>query len=82
MIVDNLEKRCLVRRMRDTTDRRFVTVYLTDEGRGLIGSIFPGHVSAIVEELAALNADEQDGLGTLCKKLGRRDAANSATGAP
>jgi MarR family 2-MHQ and catechol resistance regulon transcriptional repressor len=71
-IVDNLERRGLVRRARDLADRRYVTVHLTDEGRALIERIFPGQVDAIVEELSVLSAAEQEELGRLCKKLGLR----------
>ena len=74
-VVDNLEKRDLVRRVREPADRRYVTVHLTPEGRRLIESIFPGQVAAIVEAFSALSADEQDELGRPCKKLGLRERA-------
>src|SRR5688572_11930448 len=69
-VVDNLERRGLVRRKRDSLDRRSVIVHLTPEGRALIEEIFPEHVQAIVEQFAALDADEQETLGRLCKQLG------------
>jgi MarR family 2-MHQ and catechol resistance regulon transcriptional repressor len=72
-VVDNLEKRDLVRRERDSADRRRVTVHLTERGRALIDEVLPGQVEAIVEEFSAISADEQDELGRLCKKLGRRE---------
>jgi MarR family 2-MHQ and catechol resistance regulon transcriptional repressor len=72
LVVDNLEKRGLVRRERDAADRRFVTVHLTPAGRKLIEGILPGHVRAIVDEFGALGAGEQEELGKLCRKLGRR----------
>ncbi len=72
LVVDNLEKRGLVRRERDEADRRFVTVHLTPAGRKLIEAIFPGHVRAIVDELGGLTAAEQEELGRLCRKLGKR----------
>jgi MarR family 2-MHQ and catechol resistance regulon transcriptional repressor len=71
MVVDNLEKRGLVRRERGREDRRFVTVHITEEGRRLIGRIFPGHVANIVTQMSVLTAAEQDELGRLCRKLGR-----------
>ena len=74
-VVDNLEKRDLVRRVREPADRRYVTVHLTPAGRRLIEEIFPGQVAAIVEAFSALSADEQDELGRLCKKLGLREPA-------
>ena len=36
MVIDNLEKRRLVRRKRDTSDRRIFIVHLTGEGQKLI----------------------------------------------
>jgi MarR family 2-MHQ and catechol resistance regulon transcriptional repressor len=69
-VVDNLERRGLVRRERSSDDRRNVTVHLTAEGRQLISKAFPGHVRAIVEAFSALTAAEQETLGRLAKKLG------------
>jgi MarR family 2-MHQ and catechol resistance regulon transcriptional repressor len=77
MVVDNLEKQGLVIRQREGEDRRFVTVYLTEEGSRLIGEIFPRHVEAIVEEMSILTSAEQEELGRLCRKLGRRDKVNN-----
>jgi MarR family transcriptional regulator, 2-MHQ and catechol-resistance regulon repressor len=73
MVVDNLEKRGLVRRERDVEDRRYITVHLTDEGRRLISEIFPAHAAAVQEELSVLTRAEQEELARLCRKLGRRD---------
>jgi MarR family transcriptional regulator, 2-MHQ and catechol-resistance regulon repressor len=71
MVVDNLERRKLVRRERDATDRRYITVHLLPEGRALIEKIFPGHVARITDEMSALGAGEQEELQRLLKKLGR-----------
>ena len=73
MVVDNLEKRGLVERKREGTDRRYVTVHLTGEGRRLISEIFPRHVAAIVEEMSILTASEQEELGHLCRVLGLKE---------
>lgn len=70
MVVDNLERRGLVRRERSTTDRRVVTVSLTEEGRALITQLFPSHAHAINQEMGALTPGEQAELARLCKKLG------------
>jgi MarR family transcriptional regulator, 2-MHQ and catechol-resistance regulon repressor len=70
MVIDNLERRGLVRRERDSQDRRYLTVYLTDAGTALVTRVFAGVESAIVTELAVLSKDEQGLLGALCKKLG------------
>jgi len=70
MVIDNLEKRRLVRRERDTSDRRIFIVHLTDEGQKLIRRIFPPHAALIAGELSVLNATDQMKLGNLCKKVG------------
>jgi MarR family 2-MHQ and catechol resistance regulon transcriptional repressor len=70
LVIDNLCKRGLVQRTRSATDRRVMLISLTDEGEALISRIFPGHVAAITEEMAALTAAEQGELARLCKKLG------------
>lgn len=70
LVVDNLEKRGLVRRVRDTRDRRFVTVHLTPAGRRLISRVFPEHARRVTVALSELSAAEQDALGALCRRLG------------
>jgi len=75
MVVDNLEKRGLVRRVRDVEDRRYVTVHLTDEGRELIEAVFPRHAAGIAAEMSVLTAAEQEELGRLCRKLGLQETA-------
>jgi MarR family 2-MHQ and catechol resistance regulon transcriptional repressor len=73
MVIDNLEKRGLVKRQREGGDRRFVTVHLTEEGYRLINEILPRHVAAITEEMSFLTPSEQEELGRLCKLLGLRE---------
>jgi MarR family 2-MHQ and catechol resistance regulon transcriptional repressor len=73
LVLDNLEKRNLVRRERGTADRRFITVHLTDPGRALIAELFPRHVAAVVARFGVLNAGEQEELARLCRKLGRNE---------
>ena len=72
MVIDNLEKSGLVKRERHKDDRRYYIVQLTDEGRKLIGSIFPRHAAKIMEEMKVLSRAEQKTLGNLCRKLGLR----------
>lgn len=72
LVIDNLEKRGLVRRVRDQEDRRMIMVSITQQGHDLISTILPGHISAIVEEMNALTPNEQEQLGGLCKKLGMK----------
>jgi len=69
-VIDNLQKRELVERRRDTHDRRYITVHLTQSGHDLIADFFPTHVQRVVEEFAVLSAEEQQLLAQLSKKLG------------
>ncbi|NKB71440.1 MAG: MarR family transcriptional regulator [Candidatus Latescibacteria bacterium] len=78
LVIDNLEKRGLVRRQRSQQDRRLVIVHLTGEGEQLIRTYFPHHARAVAHELGVLTAPEQEQLAALTKKLGlqlgRKDA--------
>ncbi|HET9040842.1 MAG TPA: MarR family transcriptional regulator [Gemmatimonadales bacterium] len=70
LVIDNLEKRGLVRRERSLEDRRFIQVHLTEDGERLIRRVFPMHADAITRQLAVLTQEEQRALGNLCRKLG------------
>jgi len=70
LVIDNLEKRGLVRRERTSEDRRYLTIQLTDQGLELIRQVFARVEAAIVAEMRVLTNDEQETLGLLCKKLG------------
>ena len=72
-VVDNLEKQGLVRRERDQEDRRVVMVHLTDEGRCRIEQVFPQHVQAVVADMQVLTPEEQEQLGELLRRLGKRE---------
>ena len=72
LVIDNLEKRSLVRRQTSASDRRVTTVSLTEIGAALIQRIFPEQVEAVVEEFSVLTPEEQKTLGALCKKLGKQ----------
>ncbi|WP_009633397.1 MarR family winged helix-turn-helix transcriptional regulator [Synechocystis sp. PCC 7509] len=72
LVIDNLEKRQLVKRDREVGDRRCISVSLTPAGKQLISDIFPAHVEAIAEQMKILSLDEQAELGRLCKKLGKQ----------
>jgi MarR family 2-MHQ and catechol resistance regulon transcriptional repressor len=74
MVVDNLEKRQLIQRVRSTEDRRYITVSLTAAGRALITDLFPHHVANVVVAMSALDGGEQQRLGDLCRQLGRGQA--------
>jgi MarR family transcriptional regulator, 2-MHQ and catechol-resistance regulon repressor len=70
-IIDNLERRKLVRRARRTDDRRVIDVSLTASGSALIRRLFPAHARRIAALLDALPVADQIALGDLCRTLGR-----------
>jgi MarR family 2-MHQ and catechol resistance regulon transcriptional repressor len=69
MVIDNLEKRKLVLRVRDVQDRRSFSIQLTPEGERLIATIFPDQAQKITEAFAVLDHHEKQELARLCKKL-------------
>ena len=70
LVINNLEKRGLVRRERSDVDRRFIDVYLTPQGTEIVERLMPQHVDNIVKEFSILMGGEQGELARLCKKLG------------
>ena len=72
LVLDNLEKRNLVRRVRQTEDRRMVTIHLTPSGQELIERVFPQVLEKITCELDILTPAEQEMLGRLCRILGKQ----------
>jgi MarR family 2-MHQ and catechol resistance regulon transcriptional repressor len=72
-VIDNLEKRELVKRERAKDDRRKIIVHLTESGENLIKKIFPNHVHAIQKQFSVLSQEEQQILGNLLRKLGKQE---------
>jgi MarR family 2-MHQ and catechol resistance regulon transcriptional repressor len=77
LVVDNLERRGLVARLRRDDDRRFVTVRLTPEGEALVRGLFPAHAERAAAEFAALTPAEQRRLIGLCRRLLRGTGAEA-----
>jgi MarR family 2-MHQ and catechol resistance regulon transcriptional repressor len=70
VVIDNLEKAGLARRVRSDTDRRAIMVHLTPKGGALLRRIFPRHARHIARLASALTEHEQGELSILLKKLG------------
>ena len=62
-IIDALESRALVRRERHPTDRRFITVHLTDAGIQLHTDALPARSAAIVDLMSELSGEQRARLG-------------------
>lgn len=73
-VLDNLGRRDLIRRRRDLGDRRIVLVQLTGAGEALVASLFPKHARRVAQAFEALDPDELDTLGRLCRELGLAQA--------
>lgn len=69
-IVTNLEKRALVKRIRNTRDRRFLTVELTPKGRATVSKLFPAYVKRLRARFEELSDAEARAVAKLLKKLG------------
>ncbi len=73
LVIDNLEKLGLVRRERDSDDRRQIVVSLTEKGAAVIAEVFPRHAKSVESVMQVLTPEEQQQLETLCRKLGGGD---------
>lgn len=79
-IVDRMEQRGLVERLRDDADRRVVRVALTDEGRRLIAGLAAERRDHLARILDRLTDAELDGLLLGTRALRRaREQGHSAT---
>ncbi|VAX21082.1 hypothetical protein MNBD_NITROSPINAE02-495 [hydrothermal vent metagenome] len=78
MIVNNLEKAKLAKRVHCATDKRMYEIHLTPKGKRLIKTLFPVVLETIVEGMSALTMKDQKTLGEMCKRLGLpvREACN------
>jgi MarR family 2-MHQ and catechol resistance regulon transcriptional repressor len=70
-VVDNLERRALVKRHRGKNDRRNFEIHLTKKGEKLITKVLPEQVKMIKNELGVLSQEESETFQRLCKKIGR-----------
>jgi len=74
-VIDNLEKRKLVVRVKDMQDRRRISVELTPTGFDLISTVFPIHAEIAEQVFAVMSPGELQTLGSLLKKVGKANAA-------
>jgi DNA-binding MarR family transcriptional regulator len=67
--LDRLERRALIRRVRDPADRRGVLIEITEQGKRLVDEAVAANTAAERGLLAGLNAREAKALSTLLRKL-------------
>ncbi|MDE2333180.1 MAG: MarR family transcriptional regulator [Rhodospirillales bacterium] len=73
-VLDKLQARGLIARCRASSDRRSVSVGLTDAGRALIEALFPRHAADIARAMSGLTRPELERLAALLRKLGHAAA--------
>lgn len=76
--MDGLEQAGLIRRVRDTADRRVIHAELTEDGRTLIDEAIARHLELLGSLLDGLTEQEQHELARLLAKLER--SISAATG--
>lgn len=77
-VVTNLERGGLLRRERDPEDRRYLRLHLTEQGETLIRRVFPEHARHITELMGALQAEQLEALGEMCRTLGHAAAGEGS----
>jgi MarR family 2-MHQ and catechol resistance regulon transcriptional repressor len=81
-VVDKLEARGLVHRLRRQADRRAVQVELTAAGRALVEPLFARHAGDIREVMDSLDREELQQLAELLRRLGTAAEAGLEVGGP
>ena len=79
-LVDKLEKRGLVERVRSREDRREVLIAITAKGNQTYSTGMDLHTQFVEKALSALETDEAQSLVSLLKKLA--DASDAVVGVP
>ena len=75
MVLRNLEKADLAKREKTAGSGREYTVSLTENGRAVIGELFPRFAEAVAKEMGVLDLDRLATLGDLCRRVGLKQPA-------
>lgn len=68
-IIDALESRGHVRRERHPSDRRYITVHLTESGTRVLQEAAPARTAAIIDLMSELTGEQRARLARLCRRL-------------
>ncbi len=71
-IVDRMEQRDLVQRIRSQRDRRVILLHLTDSGRELADSIPVSSMEIFADALSALSSEDRDELRRILNEVSER----------
>ena len=69
-VVDKLEERGLLARRTSSGDRRVCYAELTEDGRTLVGGIFPEHAAVLRSAMGGLTTEEKRIVTTMLRRLG------------
>jgi len=72
LIVNNLEKRGYLVRKTDSKDKRRCILHITEQGRELIGQVYPRNEARIIELMSGWTEEEKEQLAALLKKFGEK----------
>jgi MarR family transcriptional regulator, 2-MHQ and catechol-resistance regulon repressor len=77
--VDKLEERELVRRSRDSEDRRVINIMMTAKGEALFKRALKVHSSFVKDALGTLSSNEARQLSTIMKKIAMAQRSEAPT---
>jgi len=70
MIINNLLKRKLIKRIRSKDDKRIFLISISDKGKLQYEMLFPFFLEAVKKNFSVLSVEEKILLEGICKKLG------------
>ncbi|MBB6451218.1 MarR family 2-MHQ and catechol resistance regulon transcriptional repressor [Geomicrobium halophilum] len=69
-VVDKLEKKEMLERVRCTEDRRVVYASITEKGKEFMARVFPQHRDSVHEIFSQLSSEEKETMIQLLKRVG------------
>jgi DNA-binding MarR family transcriptional regulator len=79
-LLDTLERDGFVRREPDPTDRRQMSVHLTQKGQSFMDAILPGYFRLMTQLMGNLSSNEQQTLSRLLTKVSMQAATLDGSG--
>jgi MarR family 2-MHQ and catechol resistance regulon transcriptional repressor len=73
MVVNNLEKRDLIKKKQSEDDKRIFMIKLNKNGKELYEKVFPKFLKAIMTEFSVIKEKEHREFQKICKKVGLKN---------
>lgn len=70
MIISNLLKRKLIKKIKSKDDGRVFIISITDKGKSEYEKVFPFFIEAVKNDFSVLTKEEKIFLQNICKKIG------------